>query len=61
MTKEELEINQILDYVSIEELLFIGDTLKFYLTYNVEGAVAEGKFVKTGAKWKIIEYVVSER
>jgi hypothetical protein len=60
MTKDELEKNKTLDFVNIEELSFKGDTLTFYLTYKVEGAFAEGKYVRTGDKWKILDYAVGE-
>lgn len=60
LTKEELEINKIPDYVFIEELFFVGDTVKFYLTYDVEGAFADGKFVRVQGKWTPLDYAVGE-
>jgi hypothetical protein len=60
MTKDELEANKTLDFVNIEELFFKGDTLSFYLTYDVEGAFADGKYVWTGDKWRVLNYTVGE-
>jgi hypothetical protein len=61
LTRDELETRKIPDYVNIEELSFVRDTVKFYLTYDVEGAVATGKFVKVQGRWTPLDYTVEER
>ena len=61
LTTEEVEMKKIPDYVFIEELFFVGDTVKFYLTYDVEGVFADGKFIRVQGKWKPLDCVVGER
>jgi len=60
LTKDELENRKLNDYIFIRELNFIGDTVKFYLTYDIEGAFAEGMFIKEYKKWIMLDYVVGE-
>lgn len=61
LTQNELVVNKMTDYVFVEKLLFKGDTLSFSLTYDVEGAFADGKFARINGKWTILNYEVGER
>ncbi|MCZ8022834.1 MAG: hypothetical protein O9294_13795 [Cytophagales bacterium] len=60
LTKDELELKKIPDYVNFKKLEFKGDTVTFYLTYDIEGAFADGKLFWTGDKWVVRNYRVGE-
>ncbi len=61
LTKEEIESKKITDYVSFKRVEFEGDTVTFHLTYDIEGAFADGKLIWTKDKWVVKNYRVGER
>jgi hypothetical protein len=61
LTKDEIESKRIIDYVSFQRLELKGDTVTFHLTYDIEGAFADGKLFWTQDKWVVKDYRVGER
>jgi hypothetical protein len=61
LTKDEIESKKITDYVNFKRLELKGDTLAFHLTYDIEGAFADGKLFWTQDKWVVKDYRVGER
>ena len=61
LTKEEIESKKITDYINFKRLELKGDTATFHLTYDIEGAFADGKLFRTQDKWVVKDYRVGER
>lgn len=61
LTKDEIESKKITDYVNFKRLEFKGDTVTFHLTYDIEGAFADGKLFWAQDKWVVRNYRVGER
>jgi hypothetical protein len=61
LTEDEIKSKKITDYVNFKRLEFKGDTVTFYLTYDIEGAFADGKLFWTQDKWVVKNYRVGER
>ena len=56
----ELENEGIKDFVIIDKMKINKDTIKFELSYKIEGAGYSGKFLKQNGKWTILDYSVWE-
>jgi hypothetical protein len=61
LTKDEIESKKITDYIDFKQIDFKGDTVTFHLTYDIEGAFADGKLFWSQDKWVIKDYRVGER
>ncbi|SFW23589.1 hypothetical protein [Cellulophaga fucicola] len=56
----ELENEGIKDFVIIDKMKINKDTIKFELSYKIEGTGCSGKFLKQNGKWTILDYSVWE-
>ncbi len=60
LSKTELESEGIKDFVIIDKIKIEKDTTEFTLSYKIEGAGCNGKFLKQNGEWKIMDYSVWE-
>jgi len=60
LTLEELDKEEIKDYVIFDILEIKTDTTDFKLFYKIEGASCRGKFLNDNGEWRILDYSVWE-
>lgn len=60
LSLNEIEKEEVSDYLEFRKLIIKSDTAEFELIYKIEGVYVSGKFIKENGHWKTLDYKVVE-